>query len=911
MRALFVCLAILLCVLFHRSFLPGSAPYSNDGPLGRLLSACHRLPAAFTGVWQDLDGVGYREVGAVPDITYGLRLVLGPVLFAKFYAPFALLLLGLGAWTFFRQARLSTVTCALGALAAVLNSTFFSAACWGVAAHPITVAMTFLALAALFDTASPRRWLKLALAGLAVGMAVTEGDDIGALFSVAVAGFVLWQTLTVRDLPLVRRVSLGVGRVAIVAVFAAFLAAQALSSLVSTQIEGVVGTQQDIRTKQERWDWATQWSLPKREALGIVVPGLFGYLMETPNGGIYWGAVGRDAAWTRWFEAGGLGPRPIGFLRLTGGGNYAGILVALVAVWAVIQAFRRKDSAFDPASRRFLWFWIALGLIALLLAFGRHAPFYRLVYAVPYASTVRNPTKFLHLLAFALVILFTYGVDALWRIYFQAGTQPWGSRANGAIPKAASRLEKNWVRTCWGLSFVALVGWLAYSNWRPSLVEYLERVQFNPVDASAIAEFSIRQAGWFVLFCAASTALLTAVFKGAFRGTRMKLGAALFAGILVADLARANFPWMQYVNYSNQLALSPILDFFRQRPFEHRVACFPGQLASARFQRQFSVPEDVIQTQRRFTDYYRSQWLFHSFPGHDIQTSDVLEMSRNPQDLKTFSDKFQSLTEKDIARILPRFWQLSNTRYLVGAVGFSNILNDVFDPMGRRYHLIERFEMNPHPGIVEVHRWDELEATPAAEGPLAIFEFTGALPRAGLYTRWEAITNDTALLDRLTSPTFDPRLSVLVAGELPEAAMPAEASNPTSGVVEFVSYSPKKVVLSARASTNSVLLLNDHYDKNWSVLADGKPARLLRCNYLMRGVFLGPGAHRVEFRFQPPLTSLYVSLSAITLGCILLGLLLAAEIRAVPEPAAERRGSQPAQANPLPIGQPRAASKPA
>src|SRR5215471_5455775 len=145
---LWVLLAVLGVLLF-RSLLPGLVLFSNDGPLGRLVSASHRLPDIFTGAWQDLNVVGLREGGAFPNITSGLRLVLGPVVFAKFYVPLALLLLGFAAWYFMRQLKLVPLACVLGGLAATLNSDFFSAACWGVASHAITVAMIFLAMAAL------------------------------------------------------------------------------------------------------------------------------------------------------------------------------------------------------------------------------------------------------------------------------------------------------------------------------------------------------------------------------------------------------------------------------------------------------------------------------------------------------------------------------------------------------------------------------------------------------------------------------------------------------------------------------------------------------------------------------------------------------------------------------------------
>src|ERR1700733_5759894 len=98
----------ILSLMLGRAYLPGWTQFSNDGPLGRLVSQCHRLPDAFTGVWEDLNSVGYREQGALPTLTYGFRLLVKPLLFSKFYATLALLILGMGAWTFFRQLKLGT-----------------------------------------------------------------------------------------------------------------------------------------------------------------------------------------------------------------------------------------------------------------------------------------------------------------------------------------------------------------------------------------------------------------------------------------------------------------------------------------------------------------------------------------------------------------------------------------------------------------------------------------------------------------------------------------------------------------------------------------------------------------------------------------------------------------------------------
>ena len=67
------------------------------------------------------------------------------------------------------------------------------------------------------------------------------------------------------------------------------------------------------------------------------------------------------------------------------------------------------------------------------------------------------------------------------------------------------------------------------------------------------------------------------------------------------------------------------------------------------------------------------------------------------------------------------------------------------------------------------------------------------------------------------------------------------------------------------------------------VSVDGKPEALLRCNYLMRGVYLQPGPHAVEFRFAPPVNTLYVSLAAVFVGLLLIGyLVLAREKESAP-----------------------------
>jgi len=59
-------LAVVLAVLFVKSFLPGYVHFSNDGPLGQQNAAWRELPAAFTGTWYDINDLGSSAGAMAP-----------------------------------------------------------------------------------------------------------------------------------------------------------------------------------------------------------------------------------------------------------------------------------------------------------------------------------------------------------------------------------------------------------------------------------------------------------------------------------------------------------------------------------------------------------------------------------------------------------------------------------------------------------------------------------------------------------------------------------------------------------------------------------------------------------------------------------------------------------------------------
>ncbi len=915
-------LVLSLSLLFGRGWLPGHLIFSNDGPLGQQNAAYHQPLQAFTGSWADLNWLGINGGTLSPGISAALNLVLGPVWFSKLFAPAALSFVGLAAWYLFRRLGFTQSASVLGGLATALNGDFLATACWGVAGHPICFGLCYLAMG-LIANLEDRPWARTALAGLAVGSAVIEGADIGAIFSVFVAAWVgihaLLQSGTVFQK--ITRVTL---RLTLLTGCAFLVAATILTALIGTQIKGVVGMSQDEQTKAARWSEATQWSVPNLEALGIAVPGLFGFRMDTPMflpedmqkshaAGAYWGKGGRDSAWDAYLASDRKGPTPVQgqFLRYGGGGGYAGILVLLVAVWAIVQSFRGEKSFFSASQRKMLWFWLAVIVVSFALMLGRYAPFYQFFYALPYASTIRNPAKFMHVLEWALIVVFGYGLHGLTTLYLEraAATTRGCSEQFSLWWKQTTGFDKNWVRGTFIALAIAGLAWFGYYGMRGKVEAYVAdlnqcamlqesggRGSLSPAavesaakSAAATISFSLKQCGWALGFLAASVATLAILVSGGFAGRRARVASIILGLLVVIDLGWQARPWIIAQNWTGryvEAARNPVFDFLREKPYEHRVG---GSDLNPR----------IAQWEGLFQSIYGSEWTQHLFPYYNIQSISVVQMPRRPIDFDVFESATRPYDNTVLYRIARR-WELTSTRYIACAAELVHAFNQI-DQDRQRFKIKMKFDFHQDSpgGPILIHTNDNGRS----ELRFALVEFTGALPRAKLYSAWQVApyetnrinewlgqlppawaatmrsisTNDLATVELLTRASFDPAQQVLLA----EPIQTAPPTNAVPGMVEYVSYSPKKIVLKTKSTAANVLLLNP----NWQVSIDGQPAKLLRCNYLMRGVEVPAGEHEVVFAFRPDTKYLYVSLAAIVLAIGLVGYLVVAGRKSPADPA--------------------------
>ncbi len=591
-----------LCALCHEGFKPYEVFWNNDLPLSAMVESSARLPASFLGSWADYYWLGGANPAFPPTLSNISLAIFSPVHQYKFYTPGSMFFLGFGAWFFFRQLRFSTMACVIGGLGAGLNMHFFSNACWGLGAWEVSCGMIFIALGILVSPGIEKLWIKAALAGLCVGMAVMEGNDVGAIFSIYVAIFLLFRFIVTDTNP-----AAGVGKavyVGLILVLAALLISlSTISTLIGTQMTGTAGVGQSEAEKRSAWDHNTQWSIPKMETLRMFIPGLYGYRLDmyttsTNPATYYWGSVAEDPTVSELEDSDPIvrsnavasipaSPQVLAQIqqimvkddmaarnsiidqvkgalqrRHTGSGEYTGLLVCILAVFGLVNAFRKTDSPFTVAERRMVYFWGAVALFSLLAAWGRYGFVYALIYHLPLVANFRNPMKYMHPLNVCMMILAAYGLEAMSRKYL--------TEARGRVAswwQRATKFELWWAGGCAIFFALGVAGYYEMDSSKAALITHLEHSGFDATSSPLIADFSIGEVGWFLAYAAVSFCVIFGILLGFFSGKKAAVAWALLSIIMICDLSRADVPWIRYYNYKEKIGLNPVTELLQKEPW--------------------------------------------------------------------------------------------------------------------------------------------------------------------------------------------------------------------------------------------------------------------------------------------------------------------------------------------------------
>ena len=138
------------------------------------------------------------------------------------------------------------------------------------------------------------------------------------------------------------------------------------------------------------------------------------------------------------------------------------------------------------------------------------------------------------------------------------------------------------------------------------------------------------------------------------------------------------------------------------------------------------------------------------------------------------------------------------------------------------------------------------------DGAEVVLENRTVLPKAWLVPAVLVTNEPRQQLPILQNPRFDPRRLALVESPPPlPLADPALAGTGNLGEMTIGKYEANRITISGQVTRNALLVMGEKYYKGWHARVDGKPAEIQRVDYILRGVYLTPGAHTVEFTFDP------------------------------------------------------------
>lgn len=859
----------------------------NDGNIEYALMPALQMPQAFQRAWdnQSFFGVGAGQLGlSVINLS---EYLFGAHEWRRIGQACFLALCGLAFYWMFRQYRFHRIPSSIAAGILILTGWSNTFALSGLAARPAALAFTALALGFIEYGRQTGKWLPYAIAGGALGLGIAEVPDVGAILAMASAFIFAWTHLSgergtgagEQFFNIHQRLRV-IPKFALYVAFSALLGWQTITGIVGTQIKGV--TQGAAESPESRFAWATQWSVPPSETWNIVSGSYFGASMRSESHP-YWGRLGRSEGWETTRQ---------GFRNFAMTGYHLGVVPCILLIALFIYWVRNKRNegmsaeqktakevlaAYPIAHPRAFTLMIFLGsAAALMLMWGKYFPLYRLLWSLPYMSTIRNPEKWNGPFLLFAILGIAFMLDLLWRQFSSRKdiahlqTMDFGPRVSDP-----GLLKTSLLWSSLGLAGISLLILIGTSGGKASLIERLTAEGYG-AGAGLAYDNAIAACLKVLVISGIFTGLVMWIFrsrkpevknqkpegKGQHKAKKgltqapdagqqapgstdltvhrppstVYLLLALLAILAFGDLFFTNQPYVVGHHYKQLLQPNPLTDYLDAHKGEGRIKLLP--------------PSHGLLNNLRLT--------LLEIKGYDL--FDPISISRMPVDYESFS---KSLEKNPV-----RQWELGAIRYFLTLPGGCAQLNQLD---GNRNRFTEKLAL----GISVVNEtYIPVAGAPANQQYLRLVEFKGSLPKNRLVSRATTVPltpeGYEQALKLLSNPSFNPATEVVLHQD---GAAPILQSSGTNSL-SLVSESPVETRLTVYSERPCLLIRATKYDANWKVFIDGQCVPLFRANYLFQAALVPSGSHTIMFSYNPPATSLRDAIGLRLLFMLMIGIYL-------------------------------------
>lgn len=148
----------------------------------------------------------------------------------------------------------------------------------------------------------------------------------------------------------------------------------------------------------------------------------------------------------------------------------------------------------------------------------------------------------------------------------------------------------------------------------------------------------------------------------------------------------------------------------------------------------------------------------------------------------------------------------------------------------------------------------------------------GAMGNAWFISRFIQVNSANEEIDALAN--FDPGSEAIVHQEFSNYI--ADISPQKNGTIVLDEYQPNHLTYTSNTASEQFAVFSEIWygpGKGWKAYIDGEPVEHVRVNYILRGMKIPPGQHKIEFKFEPAVYSRGKTISFISSLLILLGLI--------------------------------------
>lgn len=128
-----------------------------------------------------------------------------------------------------------------------------------------------------------------------------------------------------------------------------------------------------------------------------------------------------------------------------------------------------------------------------------------------------------------------------------------------------------------------------------------------------------------------------------------------------------------------------------------------------------------------------------------------------------------------------------------------------------------------------------------------VIENTDVLPKAWFVDSVATVTSPRKVAQLMKpSDTFNPSEVAIVQTE---KAITVQTDSTAS--VKVTAYSGPHIVLKTKTQEPGFLVLSEiYYPPGWTATIDGKPTKIYKTNFVLRGIKVPAGKHKITFKFE-------------------------------------------------------------